>query len=272
MRTHRIPYPLILILILFACSLCRAQDMKSDLASALQTLNNGTRQLELHQPQATDTLAQASAMLENSIKTYNLHSPDIYHALGNAYMLQGDTGRAVLAYRRGEQIDPTDIKLKESLAHARSLVQVSIAPSTTNRIWKVVLSWRGYLPRAALWYSFAALFTLGWIMLSVRMLTTPTRFKSSLGIWVLICSVIPIALLTAEWVRFAGSTDAVIIQPNMVARLGPDDQIYEPAFVDPLEPGVEGQLLEVRDGWVRLQLKDRSTCWVPQISTELVNP
>lgn len=263
---------LLFLLLMLLSSVCCAQDLKSELAAAIERLDEGTHQLESRQPQANNTLAQASAMFEHLIKTYQLHTPEVQLALGNAYMLQGDTGRAVIAYRRGEQIDPTDIKLKESLAHARSLVEVSVAPSITSRVWKVLLGWRGYVPRSVLWYTFAALFTLGWLMLSIRLLSTRTRLKSTLGIWLLISSIVPASVLTAEWVRFEGATDAVIVEPKTIARLGPDDQIYDPAFVEPLEPGVEGRLLEIRNGWVRVALADRSTCWVPQTSLELVYP
>lgn len=249
-----------------------AQSPPPELETALSKLDEGTTLLEYRDARSEAVLSEAAALLNAVIEEHGLRTPGVYHALGNAYMLAGDTGRAVLAYRRGEQIDPTNIKLRESLAHARSQIPVRVEPETTGRLWRWSMLWRGRVPRIALWTTFAALFTLGWIACAARVLGLAPRAAATGGGWAIALSLIPFGLLAAEWSAHQGSDDAVITQPGVIARTGPDDQIYDPVFEQALTPGVEGRIVESRDGWDRLALSDGAECWVPSTSLEAVNP
>ncbi len=250
----------------------RADQTRDDLQRALDRLDEGTALLEAHDPQSAPALDEAAAMLVDVIETHSIHTPGIYHALGNAYMLRNDLGHAVLAYRQGEQLDPTDPRLRDSLEHARSLVPIRVEPDTTNKVWSTLLLWRGYVPRTGLWYSFVTLFTLGWFAWSARVLGFGSRKLRTVGTWFIIGSVIPAGMLGSEWAWFQGSAAAVITDGHVIARSGPDDTIYDPVFADALQPGIEARILETRDGWNRLALADGSQCWVPATSVEKVNP
>lgn len=46
-------------------------------------------------------------------------SADLYHALGNAWYRSGERGRALAAWRRGQQLDPGNGDLAANVAHAR---------------------------------------------------------------------------------------------------------------------------------------------------------
>ncbi len=261
---------IVLVLGIFVTSV-RADQLGDDLQRALDRLDEGTALFEAHDPQSSMVLDEAAALLRGVIQKYGVHSPGIYHALGNAYMLRNDLGHAVLAYRQGEQLDPTDPRLRDSLKHARSLVAVRVEPGTTNKIWSTLLLWRGYIPRTGLWYGFIALFTLGWFAWSARMLEFGSRRLRTVGTWLIVGSLIPAGMLGAEWAWFEGSTAAVITAPHVIARSGPDDTIYDPVFAEGLQPGVEVLILETRDGWNRLELADGSQCWVSAASVEKVN-
>jgi len=258
----------VLTLFNFAASADLAQDA---VERALTRLDDSIVMLEQSDPQAGNALRESAALLFEVIEEYSIETPGLYQALGNANLLSGDLGHAVLAYRRGEQLDPTNLQLRDSLAHARSLVAVDVGENTQNRFWSILLSWRGYISRGILWGGFLVLSSLGWLVLSARALGFVSRSVRVAGIWMIAASLIPVSMLGSEWIQYQGSSNAVVVDP-VLARTGPDDAIYDPAFVDELQQGVEASIIESRDGWSMLELADGSECWVPQSSVELVNP
>lgn len=263
---------IMLLVVCLLVPLAGAGTLKTDLQSALDRLDEGTKLLEKHDEHSDRVLDEAAAQLRAVIDKHDLHTPGVYHALGNAYMLSGDTGRAVLAYRKGEEIDPTDPALTESLEYARSLVPVRVTKNTPNRVWSWAMIWRGRIPRALLWWGFVACFTLGWVVLALRAVGRGSRGLVTAGVWMIGVSMLPLLMLGAEWARYQGASSAVVTQQGVIARTGPNDTIYEPAFADPLVSGVEGTVVETRDDWSRLMMADGTECWVPRSSIELVNP
>jgi hypothetical protein len=248
-----------------------AGDLESDLQNALDELDRGTELLETQDPRSTAILAQSSAMIETVIHDHSFETPGVYLALANSYILRGETGHAILAYRRGEQLDPTDIKLQESLTHARSLVPTQVDSTATSRAWHWLLIWRGYVSRTTLLSISVGLFTLGWIMCTGRILQLVPRSVALFGVWMIASSVLIAGMLASEWYKYSGSTDAVIVQSDVVARTGPDDQLYDPIYEESLAAGVEGRILEQREAWSRVVLGDGSECWIPTGSYILIN-
>jgi len=259
---------LYMLMLSLAQGIAFAGDLQSDLEQALDRLEEGTRLLESHDERSDVVLDESAAMLLGVIEQYGVETPGIYHALGNANMLKGDLGHAVLAYRKGQQLDPTDPRLNDSLAFARAQVPLSIEPNTSSRIWSALLIWRGYIPRGVLWIGFVVLFTAGWLVQSARLLNLAPRRLGVLGVWSIVLSLVPGALLGIEWSRTAGSNHAVIVGSHVIARAGPDDAIYDPVYTDGLVPGIEVHVLESRDGWDRIELADGSESWVPETSIE----
>jgi len=248
------------------------QALEDDLSFALSKLDKGIRELEQHAPQSSATLDEASALLETVIEKHQIKTPGVYHALGNAYMLNNHIGQAILSYRQGEQFDPTNLELRESLAHARSQVPIQIGSGTQTRIWSVLLYWRGYISRSTLWIAFLLLSTLGWVGCSASLLSFGSHTIRTVSIWLILGSLIPFAMLGMEQLRYQNSTEIVITSKNVIARSGPDDAIYDPVFSDTLQPGVEARIIESRDDWFQIELADSSQCWVSKKSVQRVNP
>ncbi|MBL4698916.1 MAG: hypothetical protein JKX70_08785 [Phycisphaerales bacterium] len=266
------PLTLITLLVLTLVSTPAHADQRSDdLHHALSRLEEGTALLEQHDPHSSAVLDEAAALLVDVIETHHMESPSVYHALGNAYMLSNDLGHAILAYRRGEQLDPSHIELRESLEFARNQVPISIEPSSSGRFWSIALAWRGLIDRNLLWMTFTLFFTAGWLALSTRLLGLAPRRANTLGTWLILLSVVPVTMLGSEWLRFQGSHDIVITASQVNARTGPNDEIYDLVFVDTLQAGVEATYIESRDGWSQIELANGSLCWVPELSIERVN-
>ncbi len=253
-------------------AIAQAQTPPDAMVEALSKLDLGIELLEQRAPDAKQVVLEAAADIERVIHKTGFHNADAYHALGNAYMLSGNTGHAVLAYRRGEQIAPTDVRLCDSLEYARDQVEISVKPSTSTWAVRILMSWRGYIPRASIWAVFITCFVLAWLVLIARRSFSAPRWYSLFSMWLFACSLLPISALVAEWNIFMRTNDAVIIANDVVARSGPDDSIYDPVYSEPLDAGTEGTVVEYRDDWARLTLADDSECWVPQETLELVNP
>ena len=256
----------------FGSTITIAQTASDDLQLAISKLEEGTRYLEEGDPRSSSTLAQASAMLKKTIEQHDLNSPQVYHALGNSYMLNDDLGYAVLAYRRGERLDPTNLQLQESLSYARSLVPISVETNGLNRTWSIMLVWRGYIDRSTLWFAFLAMSSLGWLALTSRVLGVGSNKRRLLGLWFVGASILPLSMLGSESYRAGRSNEVVVTSAEPNARSGPDYELYELVYTDGLQAGLEGRVLETRDSWSRLQLEDGSQCWLPTHSIEFVNP
>lgn len=262
------------ILLICTCSACFATPAGStaSVQRALEQLDLGIDLLERRSPEAKATILQSAADLQTLIDEQNLHTPGLYHALGNAYTLADENGYAVLAYRRGEQIDPTDPRLHDSLDAARAQVGISIEPDTEHRVVALLMSWRGHVSRLLLWSIFVCGFVGAWGLFGARVALGAPRWVRTTGTWILITSLIPLVALGAEWALNQGSEQVVIVQANTIARAGPDDSIYDPVYAEPLDAGTEGELLEQRDGWARLGLGDGTEGWVPADTFAMVNP
>src|SRR5690606_30939064 len=63
------------------------------------------------------------------------------------HLLAGDVGRAVLAYRRAERLDPRAPRGRSSLTYARSLVGTAAPEGGQALAEDALLWWRGVVPR-----------------------------------------------------------------------------------------------------------------------------
>lgn len=263
----------LLLSLTFSCAISNAiaTPLQVDLQDALAKLELGTSQLEENNPRSSTTLSEAAAQFEELIIKHRIRSAGIYHALGNAYLLNDELGHAVLSFRKGERINPKHTQIRASLDYAHSIIPINIEPSKASRMWSMLLSWRGAVSRSSMWFTFICLSLLGWAACSARMFGIGTKKLGIVGVWLIVISLSPPILLGFEWARFHNSPQIVITSTHVIARSGPDHEIYDAVFIDGLVAGVEGTILETRDNWHRIQLVDGSQCWVPEGALGKVN-
>jgi hypothetical protein len=247
----------------------QAEDVAT-MPAAIQELENGIRLLEENDPDAQSAIELAATRIDSAIHEQGHHSVAAYHALGNAYTLSGDLGHAMLAYRRAELINPQDRRVRDSIDYVRDQVQISVEPNVPHRIREALVSWRGLVPRIWIWAGGITLFASAWIVLLAGLGIGRSIRTRNIGITLLLCSAIPITALVYEWSYMHARDGVVIVQDSVTAMSGPDDAIYDAVYAEPLQGGVEGQLLETRDGWGRLRLADGSECWVLNESYALI--
>lgn len=233
------------------------------LASAEQAMDDAARAAAADDPElAEDLYEQAAARYESLIESHELGSAPLYRALGNARLLSGDVGRAILSYRRALRLDPTDTRAAASLEHARSRVRTAISPDLAHRALRAALWWQGRIPRSALFAVFVAAFAAAWALEIARVV----RARGFSPLWTIAAATLCLACLGSLLVeRYATESveHVVLIRRDTVARTGPSPDVYPPAFDQPMDAGVEATALEHRDGWTRIRLADGREAWVP---------
>lgn len=195
------------------------------------------------------------------VERHGIRNAPLLVNLGNAAMLAGDTGRAVLAYKRAEVLRPMDALVRRSLAHARARVGVELKPSVESRVRDLLLAWRGIVPRRAmLWTSLSAYVAL-WVLAILRLHGLAPWSRRMLLPAIVLCT-LPMALLFHEQRSIEKARDAVLMR-DAPALNGPSEGVYEPTFDRDLPAGVEVRLIESRHGWARVELIDGRETWVP---------
>lgn len=190
--------------------------------------------------------------------------------LGNALVRAGETGDAILAYRRAERLDPTDDDIAANLAEARRRVDRPIQADATDVDFTGVASWWHILGTSTrLWVAVVA-WLVFWVLLDRRLATGGRRVDEreattalwraglggSLAIAVICAGTVTADRLLPEW-RPVG----VLVRSDVVLRSG-NGASFEPAIEEPLSEGVEFAILEARPGWWRVRLPDGTTGWV----------
>jgi len=182
--------------------------------------------------------------------------------LGNASLLAGDQGRATLAYLRAERLAPLSPSVRQSLAHLRSRVGTQVEPSIRERMIGAAFAWRGVAPRGVLVWIMVIGYVGVWALASAKVLGVRIRP------WAVVACALPatmsLALLLAEQTLLLDSARAVVVSKiGVEARLGPDAGVYAKAFDSRLPAGLECIVLEAREDWARVRLRDARECWIP---------
>lgn len=217
--------------------------------------------------------AAARARLEESIAAYRsligmgTENSAIYRNMGTAFMRAGDVGRAIVEFRRAEAIDPDDPLVRDSLSAARAAVRTEVNTGVRDRVGDAVLFWRGYVPRGVLLGVGLVAWALAWGSGAVRLVTR--RGTAAAVVFSVLC-IVTLGSLGLEQTLGEINRYAVVVGDAAMAYRGPSGSVYEPAFEQPLEPGVEATMIETRDGWARLRLRSGAEAWVPESAVEVI--
>lgn len=217
----------------------------------------------------------AAALYEESVTRYRklieqggIQNGKLYYNIANAYMLKGDLGRAILNYRRAEELMPADHNLQSNLQFARSKVRDQIPPKPRQRILETVFFWHYDLPAGLRLVLFAAAFNLIWLLALLKLLNViRARVRVPVSVLALAAALLLGSLIVEEVAR-QGLREGVIVASEAVGRKGPDAANYEPSFKEPLHVGVECEIVEERSHWYLVLLNDGRETWLPASAVE----
>jgi hypothetical protein len=191
----------------------------------------------------------------------------LFYNLGNAYFKQGDPGRAILNYRRAQQLAPRDAEIAANLALARAQVAGPAVPESSAddgilNLGAIPQRWFTLNELAvvalALWVAFVAL------ALTYTGLKPASRLRRGLRLALIVVSVglvIGVVGLGARLYTEKLQPAGVVVAAETALRPAPGS----PSATDiTLTSGVEIDLLQTRGSWSRVALPDSGAQgWVP---------
>jgi hypothetical protein len=212
---------------------------------------------------------EAAAVLSFVLERDGLLSAAGELALGNAYFIGNDLGRAVLHYRRGLVIDPGNETLLENLEHARSFVEPTVPGEGQEfSVRSLLLSWHRFIDRWLLWYGTVGVFVAGSVLLVGRFVWGGIPLKLPIGLAAV--GLIGAVLLGFDQWVVEQDDGVVVVMPGTGMYSGPGAGVYSEVYDGPLGAGTEGELVDLRDGWANIRLSNSQEGWVTLDSLERV--
>lgn len=192
----------------------------------------------------------------------------LYYNLANACLESGQTGRAILYYRRAERLLRGDGRVEANLRFARSLRRNEIPPSGERALLRTLFFWHYATSLRDRFYVGLVAYAAFWLLLAAR------RFVPRRG-WmyaILPCLLLGVAMgasVGIETEQHASQREGVILTDDVTARKG-DSEGFEPRFQQKLHQGVEFLLRERRGAWLHIELPDGKTGWIRAEQAELI--
>lgn len=199
-------------------------------------------------------------LIEAGFDTGHLH-----YDLGNAYLRNGELGRAIASYRRAAVRRPRDRDVAANLLFARKSTKDALAPPQPSEVSSTLFFWHYGLSRAELATLVLVLNLLFWASLGLRL----ARRRSEILRWVSLALLVPLLLTAASLAArtFLPQRVAVIVPQEVSAHTGPE---LETVVRFKLHAGTEVRIADRRDGWLRVQLPDRQQGWISAAEVEIV--
>ncbi len=191
--------------------------------------------------------------------------PLLYNA-GNAFFLAGDLGRAIVAYRRAEQMMPGSPLLRDNLAFVRKQSGNPDEPVLAKG-WDALRFW--VLPPPVRWLLIAGGLVIFWAEL-LRRQWTGRRWPDAVHLGGLALAVVMGMTLLVSELYESRRCRGVLIVSSVNALKGPGYG-YAPAFTAPLDGGLECDVLRREGEWLNLRLSDGRLAWVQSATVEIWN-
>lgn len=214
---------------------------------------------------------QQAAKYYEQLRQLGIRNLAHYKNQGNADLLAGDLPGAILAYRRGLILNPNDREMRANLNYARDQVVYS---SADNFARPPESYWPPWLPRPTIGFSFWLViffYALAWCGLA-RAWTAGMEGRTRIA-WIGAVGGILFSGIFAIQIRVE-KADAphplVVISADQTFLHQGNHSFYPQAYNTPLNRGVEAQLLQIRGGWLQIELAGGQIGWVAR-ENALVN-
>jgi tetratricopeptide (TPR) repeat protein len=224
--------------------------------------------LQTDPARARDLLQKAVLCFETVRSEGGIENGRLFYNIGNIYFRLGDTGKAILNYRRAERFIPNDINLQQNLNYARSRRVDKIEPKPQTQVLRSLFFWHYDLDGMTRAWLLAALSGLLWFSAGMYL---PKR-SSWLRYAAISCAGLSLLLacsLAVEAYEQSNVRSGVILEKEIIGRKG-DSTTFEPTFKEPLHMGIEFNLVEERKGWLHIELADGRRCWIPESAGEII--
>lgn len=242
-------------------------DARSEIQAALKEFDEALAVRAQHPDEARRRFFAVARKFEIAAASSQPNGMLEYNA-GNAYLLGGDGGRAILHYRRALRLIPRDPLVAENLATARARTLTQIQPSHRLKLFSGLLFWHSRLSAVEKVWSCLAIYVLAWVLLSLRCRINARSFSIAGAVALLVAVCLGGSFLYEGWAD-RNTPSGVVVALDVPVHRGPS--LYDArVFQQPLQPGVEFTLRERRGEWWKIELGDGHAGWIEANCAELV--
>lgn len=246
-----------------------ASEVETLFSQGQAAFEDGLAKREEDPAAAREAFERAASTWRGIIDAHDVHNGRLLYNIGNAQLLAGQLGPAILAYRQAEQYIAGDRHLVENLHQARTRVLTHIEPQPTTRLRQMLLFWHDDLSTRTRLLLFTLCFGAAWLWGLARLAPQWAQWPRWPAFAAGLAAVALAASLAVEQAT-AGEHLPGVVMHEVVGRKGPSDQGYEPSFTEPLAEGVEFTVAEDRRDWLLTHLADGRETWLPREAVALV--
>lgn len=265
-------YKFLILLLFFAIACACFAQTNTDLYKDLLNQANQTFSKASTDPNQDDRQTEylkAAAYYQEIIDKGDIHNPKLYYNMANAYLLAGKLGKAILNYNRALKLDKYDHNIQKNLAFARSKRVNNFEMQIKDKILKTIFFWHYD-------FSLKTRYMLGTIGLGLFFILMgifiifgkKTGLISLLVITFLFCTALLTSAFTESFLKNVQKS-GVITAVKSTAYQG-DGEHYPQSFTEPLNEGIEFDVLEDRGTWLYIQLPDKSKCWIKRQDVDVI--
>ena len=258
-----------------ACSAVNAfaadeADKKQCLQEAERCFTQANGLIDSSPSEAMELYNKSILNYKRLIDEFKIQNEHIYYNIANAWLMQGNIGKAILNYRRAEELDGSSTDINGNLNYARSLRADQIPIPVEKKVLETLFFWHYDFSLAGRFYGAVFFWWLSAAMIAMMVITK----KKPLPAIAVCCVFIFCTLCLGGSVAYQmqhGKTDnfGVITSETAVARQG-DGENYPESFAEPLHSGTEFKLLENRGSWYKIELGNGDTTWVDDGDAEII--
>lgn len=237
------------------------------LNEAQRAFDEGAALRQSNPTRAATSFNQAAVKFQLLVDS-GLKNGKLFYNLGNAYLESGQIAKAILNYRRAQELIPDDPRLLANLRYARSLRRNQIPESGEQAFLRTMFFWHYRTSLRGRFRVGLAAYLLLWGLLIARVFRPRFHWRYAIVPALIVCA----SLTASVAVSLADRTSrqaGVIVADNVVVRKG-NGEGFEPQFRQELHEGVEFDLLEKRADWLFIALPDGKTGWIRSREAEMI--
>lgn len=190
----------------------------------------------------------------------------VHYNLGNAYLRNGELGRAIASYRRSQAFLPRDQDVQANLDFARKSAKDALRPPAPSAVKKTLFFWHYGLSRAELGTVVVALNLVLWLILILRIY----RRASEVLRWTFIVVLLLLATTGGSLaVRHLAPPEVAVVVPQEIdVRSGTS---FNDTVLFKLHAGTEVRLVDRRRDALRIALPEEGRGgWIEAQHAEVV--
>jgi tetratricopeptide (TPR) repeat protein len=224
---------------------------------------------ELSGESRTLAMLKAAARFESLVGDYSVQNGYLYYNIGNAYYGAGKIGKAILNYRRAQQLVPGFRDLQYNLDLVRRQIG---SPMDQNSWWKELANsfvfWHTMFDFSTRRLIAFLSFIFIWVLLIAGLFYKSVFLKAGTVLSILVTLGFGSSFLFSLY-QINTPSSGVVIEKQTNVRKGPGTA-YESFYQQPLAAGTEFKVVEIRGEWWKIRLANKDEAWINSFRAEII--